>query len=165
MLHFKLELAKYFSEILPQILREAQEDKQAITFFILDIDYFKNYNDYYGHQAGDTALKRVSKALQELVQTDGDLLFRIGGEEFAGIIHTKNKDEAEDTVQSINHYIQTLAIEHLASGLESKVLTVSIGVCHNNPDDGKDMNYFYKQADKALYKAKDSGRNKTILCS
>lgn len=75
---------RYFNETIPKILKTAQRDKKYISFFILDIDYFKNYNDLYGHQAGDEALKKVGDALQSFTQRESDLVFRIGGRGVCG---------------------------------------------------------------------------------
>jgi len=156
---------RYFNEIIPKMLKTAQRHNTYISFFILDVDYFKDYNDYYGHQAGDEALKKVAKSLQEFVQRENDFVFRIGGEEFAGIVSIKNIQEGEEWLATLNEHIINLNIEHLQSKLDIKKLTVSIGVCSQLVTHKTDLEYFYKHADKTLYEAKESGRNKIITFS
>lgn len=151
---------RYFNETIPKILKTAQREKKYISFFILDIDYFKNYNDYYGHQAGDEALKKVAKALQSFLQREDDFIFRIGGEEFAGIVHIDTPQEAKEWISELNTQILALDIEHLRSQLGIKKLTVSIGLCSKLVTQETDLEYFYKFADRALYRAKESGRNR-----
>lgn len=153
---------RYFNEIVPKILKTAQRDQKYVSFFILDIDYFKNYNDLYGHQSGDEALKKVSQALISFVQRENDLVFRIGGEEFAGIVHVQSVQDAEQWLSKLNDAILDLDIEHLESQLKIKKLTVSIGVCSKLATQELDIDFYYKQADKALYRAKESGRNRLV---
>jgi len=153
---------RYFNEKTPKILQTAQRNNAYISFFILDIDYFKNYNDYYGHQAGDEALKKVAQSLQEFIQREDDFVFRIGGEEFAGIVHIKTIQEGEEFLSKLTTHILNLNIEHIQSKLDIKKLTVSVGVCSQLVTQRTDLDYFYKLADKALYRAKESGRNKML---
>ena len=153
---------RYFNEKIPKILKTAQRNNAYISFFILDIDYFKDYNDYYGHQAGDEVLTKVAQSLQEFVQREDDFVFRIGGEEFAGIVNIKNIKEGEEWLSTLNEHIIKLNIEHLQSKLDIKKLTVSIGVCSQLVTQLTDLDYFYKNADQVLYKAKESGRNKML---
>ncbi|MDF1883080.1 GGDEF domain-containing protein [Sulfurimonas sp. SAG-AH-194-C21] len=148
---------RHFNKTLPQFLDNAKNNNESVSFFILDIDYFKEYNDTYGHYAGDIVLKKVAQKLASLVENKGKLIFRIGGEEFAGVISMK--DDTQAIINSINEQILELNIEHSSSKLPCKKLTVSVGVCTHCPSDEKQLEYFYKQADSALYKAKNSGRN------
>jgi len=154
---------RYFNEVFPHILKDAQEEDDLVSLFILDIDFFKEHNDTYGHYEGDVTLKKVAQKLASLIQYEGDLVFRIGGEEFAGVIHTRSKDEIQELIESINQGIEELEIEHSATKLPSKKLTVSIGVCTNYPSNERQLKHFYKQADDALYRAKSEGRNKTVF--
>ena len=156
---------RYFKETIPKILKIAQRDEKYVSFFILDIDYFKNYNDYYGHQAGDEALKKVANALQSFLQRENDFVFRIGGEEFTGIVHIDRREEGKEWISKLNDYILNLGIEHLGSQLAAKKLTVSIGLCSKLVTQETDLEYFYKLADAALYSAKESGRNRLVACS
>jgi len=154
---------RHFNDIVPHVLKEAQENSTLVSLFILDIDYFKEYNDTYGHYEGDIALQKVAKLLKFILSYEDDCIFRIGGEEFAGLIHTRSKDETQELIESINQQIIALNIEHSSSHTSSKFLTVSIGVYTNYSSNDKGLEYFYKQADNALYKAKDEGRNRTVF--
>jgi len=152
---------RYFNTIAPSLLNAAHRDNNYITFFILDIDYFKKYNDYYGHQAGDLALQMVAKKLKHFMQRENDFIFRIGGEEFAGIFQSQNKDEAHRWLASLNEEIRSLDIEHLDSELPNKIVTISCGVFTTKVIKFTSVELVYKIADDALYKAKDSGRDRT----
>jgi len=154
---------RHFNEVVPKLLAIAQREESYISLFILDIDYFKNYNDYYGHQKGDTTLQKIAKELIRFIQRDDDFVFRIGGEEFAGLIHTRNKDESEEWISTLNAKIAALNIQHKKTLLPNKIVTVSIGVCTTKVVQGRDIDYFYKKADEALYKAKERGRNTTVM--
>lgn len=156
---------RYFNKSIPTTLKTAQRNNKYISFFILDIDYFKDYNDYYGHQSGDEVLRQVADALHSFVQREDDLVFRIGGEEFAGIVNINSIKEGQEWISKLNTQIENLNIEHLQSSLKIKKLTVSIGVCSRLVTQETDMDYFYKFADQALYKAKESGRNTMVACT
>jgi diguanylate cyclase (GGDEF)-like protein len=151
---------RYFSTIAPAIINTARRQKQYLTFFILDIDYFKKYNDFYGHQAGDTALKLIAKELKTFIQREDDFVFRLGGEEFAGIIHSADKDETKKWLQNLTKKIEDLHIEHVKTKLEKKILTISCGVFTTKVTKNTTIELLYKMADEALYNAKESGRNK-----
>ena len=136
---------------------KAKENNSYFAFFILDIDHFKDYNDNYGHIAGDTALKEVADVLQELMRREADSVFRLGGEEFAGILMADSEEKITHVVENIRSTIEALAIEHCKS--KFGCITVSIGVCiiHNFQEENLDK--MYKVADSALYEAKTEGRN------
>jgi len=150
---------RYFNEVVPKLLGIAQRENRRISLFIIDIDHFKNYNDYYGHLKGDETLIKIANELMQFIQREDDFVFRVGGEEFAGIIHTRDKDQSEDWIAQINAKIEALNIEHVRSQTPVKKVTVSIGVCTALVDETKDLTYFYKRADEALYSAKSKGRN------
>lgn len=154
---------RYFNHIVPKIIKHAQRNQNYLSFFILDIDYFKNYNDTYGHQAGDMVLQKVAKALISFIKRDDDFVFRIGGEEFAGILHVNNVEESKEWLSQLNREIYNLNIEHKETLLKDKILTVSIGVSTKKVSAQQSLNDFYKDADNALYKAKESGRNRLVV--
>ncbi|MDF1876206.1 GGDEF domain-containing protein [Sulfurimonas sp. SAG-AH-194-L11] len=154
---------RHFNKVLSQLFLDLSDKKQLLSLLIIDIDYFKEYNDTYGHYAGDIVLKEVAQKLLFLLENKSDSVFRIGGEEFAIIIHNKSQSETKKIIDSINLSIEDLKIEHLQSKLTCKKLTVSAGVCTNYSSKDKQLKYFYKQADDALYEAKDTGRNRTIF--
>ena len=152
---------RYFNTIAPSILNNARRENGYITFFILDIDFFKKYNDFYGHQKGDEILKSVAKQLIAYMQRESDLVFRLGGEEFAGIIQSKEAQELTNWLSKIHECIEELNLEHLETELKNKRLTVSCGVCTVKATKETTIEFLYKCADDALYKAKAKGRNRT----
>ena len=129
---------------------------------MLDIDYFKKYNDKYGHQAGDEALKKVAIALKNVTKRAGDYTFRLGGEEFGILFISKSTDHAKEFAKNILDSIESLKIEHKDS-LTSKHITVSIGLVSKQANTLKDENELYKYADEALYEAKEKGRNQVVV--
>lgn len=155
---------RYFNEMAPKLISHAKRQKLSFTFFILDLDHFKLYNDNYGHIEGDNALKKISKVLKKHIQRDDDFIFRLGGEEFAGIILSKRTEETESWIKDICKVIEDLKIEHNYS-TTSKYLTASIGVACTYDDKYLDIDKLYAFADEALYSAKDSGKNKVKFSS
>ncbi len=153
---------RYFDQMAPKIVNNIKREDTLICFAILDIDYFKKYNDYYGHQKGDEVLKQVANKLSSLISRAGDYCFRIGGEEFCIIYNANDKQRAYEFMVEIKNSIEKLHIEHIKSDV-SKYVTISIGI---TCEDGKSVeNYdkLFKKADKLLYKAKENGRNQVVL--
>ena len=129
-----------------------------LTVMLVDIDYFKLYNDQYGHQAGDEALKKVSRILAGSVQRKTDMAARYGGEEFILVLPGTEREDAERIAYSIRQEILDANIEHRASP-HQKRLTVSIGISSVIPNDRFTVADLIGAADKALYKVKENGRN------
>ena len=127
----------------------------------MDIDYFKQYNDTYGHQAGDLALKKVSLMLKKKTSRASDFAFRLGGEEF-GIITILDKEKSIEFANSIKNEIENLQIEHKASKV-SKYLTISIGIVSKKGDAITNSDILFKEADDCLYEAKKLGRNSIFI--
>ena len=153
---------RYFYDMIPKLSALAKRKKQYITFFILDIDYFKYYNDYYGHLKGDDVLIKVAKTIENHIQRDDDFVFRLGGEEFAGIIISDDKEKTHAWIKELCPIICDLKIEHSES-LTSSFITASIGIATIAPDQEYDLDKLYNHADQALYTAKNNGRNRTEL--
>ena len=150
---------RYFNEVFPKMLNIAKRNNEFICFLIMDIDFFKQYNDTYGHQMGDKSLINLANAIKNMCKRADDYCFRLGGEEF-GIIY-KVKDEKQSVVfaNSVRKRIEELLIEHKTSKV-SKYLTVSIGVvCQSGKNIATDVE-IYKQGDDLLYEAKKNGRNR-----
>jgi len=151
-------------EHLIQEWKHWERHQTPVSILMIDIDYFKQFNDFYGHLAGDDCLKRVANILQSNVKRTNDMAARYGGEEFLIILSGVNTDEALSIAQSLHNRIEHLAIEHKGSPASPK-LTVSIGV---NGCDSKHQcsshHALIDGADKALYEAKQLGRNRTVLC-
>jgi diguanylate cyclase (GGDEF)-like protein len=139
-------------EIFPKEFYNAKRNDLYFAYFLLDIDYFKSYNDTYGHQKGDEALIAVANILNEKFK----FAFRIGGDEFAGIMTCDKKDMIIDTIDTLHHTVKSLEIENKESPLGK--LTCSIGV-HIINEFEYDFEEIYNLADTALYKAKALGRD------
>jgi len=153
---------RHYNDMLPKLISLAKRNNCYITFFILDIDYFKNYNDHYGHIKGDEALIEVSHAIKNHIQRGDDFVFRLGGEEFAGIIISDNKNKTHEWVMSICKIIEDLKIEHVKSDI-SQYITASIGISTIAHEREYNMDNLYAFADEALYTAKHDGRNRSEL--
>ena len=148
---------RYMNEFLQTEWQRAIRNKTYISFLLIDIDYFKAYNDSYGHLLGDECLIEVSSKLRSIPSRPTDMIARFGGEEFALILaETKNPLPIANTCREL---IQNLQIRHQSS-LVSEVVTISIGVCSCIPKLGTDPSVIIDLADKALYVAKESGRNR-----
>lgn len=153
---------RHYDNMITHLVALAKRQNLYITFFILDIDYFKLYNDYYGHVKGDETLIKVANVLKKHIQRGDDFVFRLGGEEFAGIILSKEKEKTHQWIAELTQIIQDLHIEHKESKV-SDVLTVSIGIATITPHKSESIDLLYKYADKALYTAKFSGRNQSQI--
>ena len=151
----------YFEEVFDEEIAYAQETGEGFALMILDIDYFKQYNDTYGHLEGDKTLVAVSEVLKSTLRRSTDMAFRVGGEEFTVLTEMQVK-EAYAMAQKILQDIQGLQIEHRSSAA-SKYLTVSIGlyIVTGKPHESADE--VYRLADNALYSAKEEGRNRVVL--
>ncbi len=136
----------------------AQRYKNNLTLVIFDIDFFKQVNDTYGHQCGDFILKQVSNAaLQTFRKTD--TVFRFGGEEFTVILTETDINQAIIPLERFRKTIETLNLSYQGQDIH---VTVSIGACQLT-DNISTKDNFIEETDKALYKAKNEGRNRTIL--
>ena len=145
------------AEFNKEFLR-AQRYKNNLTLVMFDIDHFKQVNDTYGHQCGDYILKQVSKAaLQTFRQTD--TVYRVGGEEFMVILTETDIDQCIIPLERFRKTIETLFIDFNNQNIN---ITVSIGACQYTPDI-QTKEQMIEKADSALYKAKNSGRNRTVL--
>lgn len=141
-------------------LREAiQESNRSLIMVILDLDWFKNFNDSYGHRQGDYALIQVAQIINKKFQSIGGQAFRVGGEEFAGYVITDKVSHSIETIKSICLEVRNKNIEHKQS--EYQKLTVSMGIYITQ--EFKHFDDVYKEADDALYQAKAKGRNCTII--
>jgi diguanylate cyclase (GGDEF)-like protein/PAS domain S-box-containing protein len=153
---------RYFDTIFPKIINAAKRKNELVCLIIMDVDYFKQYNDTYGHQMGDDVLKSIAKSLKESFIRADDYCFRLGGEEFGIIFKVENKQLALDFANTIRTSIENLKISHNSSDV-SKYITASFGVMCKHAIDIKDADEIYKNADDLLYKAKGSGRNKVEI--
>jgi len=153
---------RHFDDVLRSEHLRARRDGKLLTLIAFDIDYFKKLNDYYGHSAGDKALKKVGDRLKSICRRSSDFAFRTGGEEFA-IISTSGEsdDSAKAFGEVIRKNIEGLTIPNENSKV-SEYMTVSVGVAVIRPNDINDVNTLLKTADSRLYSAKHSGRNRVV---
>ena len=152
---------RHFDETLAAEWSRARRNGQQLTLAMLDVDHFKQYNDHYGHQAGDNVLRQVAAELTRRMRRAGDLVARYGGEEFAIIAQAGGEDHALAMADQICQAIAGLKLTHPHS--PSGVLTVSLGVAVTTPGDQDSIVDFLKTADTALYRAKQLGRNRVEL--
>lgn len=152
-----------FDETLQKEWSRAARTGEPISLLLLDIDYFKLFNDTYGHQGGDECLQKVAKALESVATRPGDVVARYGGEEFGLILPLTNADGARKLADHLITAVRKLGIHHGASKV-SDIVTVSVGVCTMIPEEKGGVEECIEMADKALYQAKEQGRNRAIHC-
>jgi two-component system chemotaxis family response regulator WspR len=149
---------RQFDETLEQEwLRTARTD-MPLSLIFADIDFFKHYNDHYGHQAGDDCLKQVARALEGTVHRPADLVCRYGGEEFVMILPDTTAEGALAVAEKMLHAVAKLDIEHRYSDAAAHI-TLSIGVASASPNENTLAETLIEAADQMLYRAKDRGRN------
>ncbi len=141
--------------------RLGMRDKTAVAVILLDIDFFKIYNDTLGHQAGDDCLRNVAQTLVTCATRPLDLVARYGGEEFVAVLGGSNIHDALVVAERMRDAVQGLEIEH--PGSSHSVVTVSVGIAAMIPQDGQDSDSVIKAADEALYYAKAAGRNCVVF--
>lgn len=150
-----------FDERLQNEWCRASRAHAPLSLIMADVDYFKRYNDTYGHQQGDECLKAVSAVLQRLAFRTSDLAARYGGEEFAVILPNTHLDGAREVAERIRAEVEAVALPHVGNEVASSV-TLSLGVATLLPGaDGQPWT-LVSQADQALYQAKEGGRNRVV---
>ncbi|ADH84808.1 diguanylate cyclase domain-containing protein [Desulfurivibrio alkaliphilus] len=150
-----------FDDFLDREWRRCQRDGQPIAICLFDIDYFKLYNDSFGHLQGDEVLKQVATALQQVASRPGDLVARFGGEEFVFVLSGSDQEGAQLVVQRAIEKIRELAVLHPQSPVNEH-LTVSCGISAVRPHPGLYPNLLLDCADKALYEAKQIRNNQVV---
>lgn len=155
---------RYFNFIYDRELKRAKRNKTYITFMMLDIDYFKQYNDTYGHVEGDFALKSVAKVLKDTLKRPSDYVFRLGGEEFGVLLVETDESQSARLARTICDAVRSREIKHEASKV-NKYLTISIGVVCCVADEALNEESLIKRADEMLYEAKESGRDRYLISS
>lgn len=153
---------RYFEERLATEWARAVRNGQALSAVLIDVDFFKRYNDHYGHQAGDDCLRRVAAALRACLKRPGDLVARYGGEEFVCLLPETPLDGALAFANQLGQSVQQLAIDHAKSDVVP-CITVSLGVCSRLPgfSGHGSATELVRQADAQLYSAKTGGRNRS----
>jgi two-component system chemotaxis family response regulator WspR len=151
-----------FDAALRQEWRRSSREESPLSLLFCDIDYFKSFNDTYGHQAGDACLVRVAHTMQESLNRPADLAARYGGEEFVALLVDTEREGARLLAERIRERIESLHLEHRASTV-APVLTVSLGVATSLPRSAAHAEDLVRWADRALYRAKHGGRNRVAL--
>jgi diguanylate cyclase (GGDEF)-like protein len=150
-----------FDEHLENCWNYAQRDGKLLAVLLVDIDFFKPYNDRYGHQSGDVVLRQVAAALSRSARRPLDFVARYGGEEFAVVLFEPSREYVAEVAESIHAEVMALHIPHDASAAANQV-TVSIGVAILNPTPERSSAGGLQLADEALYAAKETGRKRTV---
>jgi diguanylate cyclase (GGDEF)-like protein len=155
---------RHFDAALDTELRRAARNSKPMSLLMIDIDSFKALNDSYGHQRGDDCLRRVARLLEAQPRRGYDVVARYGGEEFVLLLPDADHHVAHSMAESIRQGVYELGIENLGSAV-ADVVTISIGVCCQNPYFGEDAEKFIREADLALYAAKRLGRNRVEMAT
>ena len=149
-----------FDERANEAWRLASRAKQPLSILLFDIDYFKKYNDRYGHPAGDECIKLVANAAKECCHRPGDIVGRYGGEEFIVLLPNTDHKGTEHIAENLRATIAECNIEHLGS-IEHQKVTISVGGCALKYTTGTKLEDLISSADEALYRCKNKGRNCT----
>ncbi|HSM82799.1 MAG TPA: diguanylate cyclase [Nodosilinea sp.] len=151
-----------FEQYLDQEWRRMSREHGPLAVIMADIDYFKGFNDRYGHQAGDNCLRLIARTLSRAAKRPGDLVARYGGEEFVIVLPNTDLKGAESVAEDIRLLVRSHRIAHEGSEI-AKVVTMSLGVASTQPGPGSSPTSLIKQADDALYLAKHQGRDQVRL--
>lgn len=155
---------RHFDLVLPKEWNRDMRRGTPISLIVLDVDYFKNFNDNYGHVAGDEILKQIAAVVGSKANRPGDLAVRLGGDEFVLLLGSTPAQAAYNIAESIRTAVQKLEVEKQSSG-EAPLVTVSLGIGSTVPKQGAESTGLYLLADKALYIAKEGGRNTAAINS
>jgi len=154
---------RHFDDVFGREWKLALRNKTSISVIMIDVDHFKQFNDNYGHQAGDDCLIKVAQAFKGAFHRPTDVAARYGGEEFVAILPDTGKDGALKLAEIIRLAVSDLGIPHAQSSAGDYV-TVSLGVATISPPLDENAEKLLKAADDSLYQAKENGRNQTIAC-
>jgi len=152
---------RYFNNALENEIHRARRNRNPLSLLICDVDHFKNYNDHYGHVAGDKCLQQISMVLARHFQRASDLIARYGGEEFCVILPGVQANEAQLLSEQLRQAVFQEKLEHKASPIADRI-TISIGIVTCIVDEDFSAEVLIREADKALYKAKNDGRNRVV---
>lgn len=153
---------RYFDEMMHLEWNRGLRSNNALSCILFDIDYFKDYNDCYGHQAGDECLKSISVLMQDSFRRAGDIVARYGGEEFIVIMADSSREGTRSAIENFQRELEKLKIPHEKS-LASAYVTTSIGFVNQVPSREESIEDCIRKADNALYRAKEGGRNQWVI--
>lgn len=156
---------RYFDTCLEKEWRRLRREFAPLSLIFCDLDCFKNFNDTYGHKAGDSCLQQVAKAIEKTLKRPADLAARYGGEEFAVILPNTDANGALHVAEKIRQSIKAIAISHINSTVQQKIVTVSLGVACIVPHLKGNPAELFQAADAALYESKERGRDRVTLSS
>ena len=151
-----------FDQRLELECQRLSREKLPLSLLLCDVDFFKRYNDRYGHPAGDDCLRAVAKAIESCIRRPADLAARYGGEEFAVILPNTLKEGAIFIAEQVCQFIANLNIPHESSFVKDRV-SLSIGISTTNPDRDTSAKALLEEADKGLYLAKNQGRDRAVF--
>ena len=149
---------RHFDATLDIEMQRAIRTHHHLSLLMIDVDYFKPFNDHYGHGTGDACLIQIAQAMQAGMNRPTDLLARYGGEEFVTLLPETNLEGACKVAESLRQTVVNLRIPHAGSSIAEHV-TISVGVACRTQSDPKSTSYLLRRADQALYQAKQTGRN------
>jgi len=155
---------RHFNKVYETEWERARRHSRNISIIMIDIDFFKAYNDHYGHQKGDECLKKVALLIKQNVTRTGDLVARYGGEEFVVIMPDTNGEAAEVVAEKCRNSVAKARIQHEYS-TQANVITISMGIASLIPSEDDNQYSMIKCADEALYSAKGKGRNQVVSCT
>jgi diguanylate cyclase (GGDEF)-like protein len=153
---------RMFDQHIQRVWQQAVREEERVAVLLADIDCFKDYNDRYGHQAGDECLRAVAVSLSQCARRPLDFVARYGGEEFAVVLYEASREYVAEVLTRIQRSIAELNIPHDASPVASR-LTVSIGAAFILPSNNRTYEGLIQLADEALYSAKETGRNRVVV--
>jgi diguanylate cyclase (GGDEF)-like protein len=153
---------RMFDQHIQRAWQQAVREKSRVAVLLVDIDCFKDYNDRYGHQAGDECLRAVALSLSQCARRPLDFVARYGGEEFAVVLYEASREYVAEVLTRIQRSIAELNIPHEASSVAAR-LTVSIGAAYILPNVNRTHDGLIQLADEALYSAKEQGRNRVVV--
>lgn len=153
---------RYFNLVYEREFKRALRGVKSITFIMVDIDFFKQYNDTYGHLQGDVALQNVAYILKSSLLRPGDFVFRLGGEEFGIILTETDCSNARKMAERLRFNVESLNIEHKGNK-KSGIITISLGAVCITPIAGMNNETLLRSADINLYAAKERGRNQVVF--
>ncbi|MEH2176392.1 PleD family two-component system response regulator [Nostoc sp.] len=150
-----------FEEYFYQEWQRLKREQRPLSLILCDVDFFKLYNDTYGHRVGDRCLQKIAQAIKDIIKRPGDLVARYGGEEFAVILPNTDTKGAAHVADQICDAVRALAIPHQNSQVSSHV-TISVGFTTEIPQPDSDLEEMIAGADRALYQAKATGRDRFV---
>ena len=153
---------RIFDDYMERLWRQSRREGSSVAIIFVDIDFFKVFNDLYGHQAGDDCLKRVSKCIARGAKRPFDFAARYGGEEFVLVLYGPPDEYARAVPEQIHRDVLELGIPH-AGSQAAKYVTVSVGMALARPETSRSLAGAIQAADEALYQAKREGRNRVVF--